>query len=185
MKLLTKLRITLAERLAFYREKKNWTQHDLAAATGLTASGIRGYEQKKRWPDPEGIEVMAEALKVRPIDLLTSPEEVSQPTPELALEVIAKAAGINAWAGIREKDKREPSPEVQIELNSPVEAPKEPRLKLLPSEKKAIIAEIINNLEKLDPEVLGKILVVTQVGVGKAEKEKKISTKKPSRKSNG
>lgn len=88
---LSRLRQTLASRLAYYRDKRGWTQHDLAAAVGKSASGIRGYEQMTRWPDPEDLEHIARALGIRPVDLLTAPEDKPATSPEEALAILAAA----------------------------------------------------------------------------------------------
>lgn len=74
---LVNLRQTLADRLVFYRKRKGWKQHDLAAHIGTSVEAVRGYEQQRRWPDPEMIEALATALEIRPIELLTLPEEMA------------------------------------------------------------------------------------------------------------
>lgn len=90
MDLLANLRQALATRLSHYRKVMKWTQHDLAAHVGTSVEAIRGYEQQRRWPDPEMIEAMAKALNVRPIELLTEPEDMATVpiTPEHALFVL-------------------------------------------------------------------------------------------------
>lgn len=90
IELLVNLRDALSDRLKEMREKVDWTQHDLAAATGLAVGTIRGYEQKTRWPDPEELEKMAGALSVRAIDLLMFPEDLRPASPEKALEVLSE-----------------------------------------------------------------------------------------------
>lgn len=89
LELLSNLRDALSDRLKEFREKVGWTQHDLAAACGMSAEGIRGYEQKRRWPDPEELEKMANALSVRAIDLLMLKEDLRPHSPDQALQVLA------------------------------------------------------------------------------------------------
>lgn len=89
IELLSILRDALSDRLKAFREKVGWTQHDLAAACGLSTEAIRGYEQKRRWPDPEELETMANALSVKAIQLLMLPEDEISVTPERALETLA------------------------------------------------------------------------------------------------
>lgn len=75
---LANLRRTFAERLVQLRKRKNWTQYDLAPAAGISVDTLRGYEQQKRWPDPEIIEALAKALDCRPADILIAPEDMSE-----------------------------------------------------------------------------------------------------------
>lgn len=70
MLLVANLRQILADRLAHHRKLLGWTQHDLAAESGIKVQALRNYEQQRRWPDPEEIERLARALGVQPSDLL-------------------------------------------------------------------------------------------------------------------
>jgi transcriptional regulator with XRE-family HTH domain len=91
------LRSVLANRLAMFRARKGWTQHDLAAAcvdpaTGRarSASWVRGYEQQTRWPDPDDLDLLANALGVSPAAFFGDAEPIA-PTPEEALRVLERA----------------------------------------------------------------------------------------------
>lgn len=64
------MRKMLADNLSSLREKRGWTQHDLAAAAETSVENIRNYEQKRRWPDPEILDGIAMALEVNSLDLL-------------------------------------------------------------------------------------------------------------------
>lgn len=75
------LRKNLSEHLKRYRKMRKWDQHDLAAAVGLTAGGIRGYEQQTRFPKPEELQRLAEVLKTTPGKLLEDPAAVDQEDP--------------------------------------------------------------------------------------------------------
>jgi len=90
IELLSILRDALSDRLKEFREKVGWTQHDLAAACGMSTEAIRGYEQKRRWPDPEELEKMANALSIRAIDLLMLPQDYRPAHPKEALHVLAE-----------------------------------------------------------------------------------------------
>ena len=56
--------IQFASTLRRLREKKGYTQEDLANVTGITKSAIRSYEQKKRLPKTSQLEVLSLALDV-------------------------------------------------------------------------------------------------------------------------
>lgn len=71
-----------------YRKLRDWDQVDLAAAAKMSLGGVRGYEQKKRWPDPEVLERLSAALGTEPANLLGM---APKPTPEEALEVLREA----------------------------------------------------------------------------------------------
>lgn len=88
----SKLRQTFADNLERLRKKRGWTQHDLAAAAEMSTEGIRGYEQKKRWPKPEEMDRIALALGVRTFELLATSEDL-QPrgiSAKEALEILEK-----------------------------------------------------------------------------------------------
>lgn len=56
--------IQFASALRRLREKKGYTQEDLANVTGVTKSAIRSYEQKKRLPKTSQLAVLSLALDV-------------------------------------------------------------------------------------------------------------------------
>ncbi|MDR4053675.1 MAG: helix-turn-helix transcriptional regulator, partial [Senegalimassilia sp.] len=56
--------IQFASTLRRLREKKGYTQEDLANVTGITKSAIRSYEQRKRLPKTSQLEVLSLALDV-------------------------------------------------------------------------------------------------------------------------
>lgn len=56
--------IQFASTLRRLREKKGYTQDDLANVTGITKSAIRSYEQKKRLPKTSQIKVLSLAFDV-------------------------------------------------------------------------------------------------------------------------
>lgn len=56
--------VNFALTLRRLREKKGYTQDDLANATGITKSTIRSYEQKRRLPKTSQLETLALALDV-------------------------------------------------------------------------------------------------------------------------
>ena len=58
------INIQFASTLRRLREKKGYTQEDLANVTGITKSAIRSYEQKKRLPKTSQLEVLSLALDV-------------------------------------------------------------------------------------------------------------------------
>lgn len=71
MELLGNLRAIFSHNLKHYRELRGWTQHDLGAAANIKTPTLRGYEQQTRWPDPEEIDALAEALGVPSWKLFT------------------------------------------------------------------------------------------------------------------
>lgn len=106
MDLLGNLRFVFADRLKHFREAKRWTQHDLAAAAEMSVSGVRGYEQKSRWPDPEEIEKLATVLGCDVQDLLGYPK-TREITPQQALEVLSRfveSRSTSLKAALREAD---------------------------------------------------------------------------------
>ena len=56
--------VQFASALRRLREKKGYTQEDLANVTGITKSAIRSYEQKKRLPKTSQLAVLSLALDV-------------------------------------------------------------------------------------------------------------------------
>ena len=62
--------ITLNERLKKYREKRGWTQADLAERSGYSRSSIINWENGKRAPRTVDIDKLALVLGILPRDLV-------------------------------------------------------------------------------------------------------------------
>lgn len=62
-------------RIRFYREKKGWSQADLAAAIGVSEAEIKAYEGGFESPTLEKALAIAEALGVTVYDLAKGAEK--------------------------------------------------------------------------------------------------------------
>jgi len=61
---------SFSEWLLEQMESRNWSQADLAKATGLTRTAISSYiNQKRTQPDPQALLAIAKALHVSPINI--------------------------------------------------------------------------------------------------------------------
>lgn len=70
------LRKLFGGRLKHFRKKRGLTQQELADHVGVESDGtIRRWESGKRWPDPETIERIAQALDVQVHELFIFPDE--------------------------------------------------------------------------------------------------------------
>lgn len=58
------IRKRLAKNIQIMREKKNWTQHDLAEKSGLSFQTIQKVEHARGWAQDTTIEAIAKALGV-------------------------------------------------------------------------------------------------------------------------
>lgn len=144
MNLLAKLRAVFSERLKHYRESRDWTQHDLAAAAEMKTPTLRGYEQQSRWPDPEEIEALAEALEIPVFKLFGTDFQTS---PDEALEVISRTI------------KAKPSPVLSL---IPDDIAKTPAF----SELLRLVAQY--------PDILGDVLsIATTRAIGRVDKAKR------------
>lgn len=70
----------VGQNIAGFREAKDWTQYDLAAASSLAVDTIRSYEQGRAMPRVEQLEVLAKALDIRPFQLLLDKHDKLQIT---------------------------------------------------------------------------------------------------------
>ena len=61
-------------RIRFYREKKGWSQADLAAAIGVSEAEIKAYEGGFESPKVDKVIAIADALGVTPYDLAKGAE---------------------------------------------------------------------------------------------------------------
>lgn len=66
------IRDILRQNVRRLRKLKGWTQHDLAAAAGLSFSGIQDIETGRRVPRQETMALIAQALGCTEADLLKS-----------------------------------------------------------------------------------------------------------------
>lgn len=62
--------MSISKNLKYYRKKRNLTQKQLSAITGIAEITIRQYEANKYEPKNENLNKIASALQIKPIDLL-------------------------------------------------------------------------------------------------------------------
>ena len=73
------LRITFGNRVRALRHRLGISQEELAARSGLHRTYVGGIERGERNPSLVNIGRIADALKVRPLDLFESPNESKKP----------------------------------------------------------------------------------------------------------
>ena len=78
-----KIRQILADNMRIYRRKQGLTQEKLAEKAGISAHYLAMVEVSRKFPKPEMLERLAEALEVEPHELFTV-----APTPQDELEKI-------------------------------------------------------------------------------------------------
>ena len=71
-------RLTLGERIAYYRKKNNWSQLDLSLMTGITRDQISRLELDKNSPRLETIERLEEAFCLPRWALLEDIKKITQ-----------------------------------------------------------------------------------------------------------
>lgn len=71
----------LRENLKYYRKRTNLTQEELAEKIGCSSKYISSIESKSTFPSPENLDLLAEALKIKPSQLF---EERGCPTNAIA-----------------------------------------------------------------------------------------------------
>ena len=74
------IRHTFIQNLKYYRKQRGLTQERLAEAVGMSTSYIGDMEARERFPSPETIDKIAEALSIRPsvlFDEFGSPEVIN------------------------------------------------------------------------------------------------------------
>ena len=81
---------TLGERLKFAREKKKYTQMEVAKRLGITNGTISGYERNYRDPDTETLNKLANLYDVSPNWLLGNKKESENSLPKSKIDEIVK-----------------------------------------------------------------------------------------------
>lgn len=74
----------LALNIRRHRKAKGWTQHDLAAESGVSFAGIQSIEQGKRSPRPDTTQAIAGALGVTESDLFHDHDGVRKKSPTMS-----------------------------------------------------------------------------------------------------
>lgn len=81
--------MSLGKAITKLRQKRDWTQAELAGKVDMTTAHINRLENDRMKPRPRTLERLASALGVTPEELKTSteasvPNEINQQEPELA-----------------------------------------------------------------------------------------------------
>ena len=74
------IRHTFIQNLKYYRKQRGLTQEKLAESIGMSTSYIGDMEARERFPSPETIDKIADALSLRPsvlFDEFGSPEVIN------------------------------------------------------------------------------------------------------------
>jgi transcriptional regulator with XRE-family HTH domain len=74
-----KVQQLFGENLKFYRKRANLTQDELSSTVNVSLLTIQNWESGRRWPAPDSIELLCEALSVTPVDLFASHEKKAAP----------------------------------------------------------------------------------------------------------
>ena len=63
------LRMLFGKNVKIYRNRRNWSQADLAEYANISINFIGDIERGKKWPHPETLTKLADALEVRIFEL--------------------------------------------------------------------------------------------------------------------
>lgn len=77
------------------RDRLSWTQDNLAERSGFSKGYIAQLETGHTWVSAEAVTALALALGVSESVLFQEDTAILQPTPKQALEMVAKAMGID------------------------------------------------------------------------------------------
>ncbi|MDR0908331.1 MAG: helix-turn-helix domain-containing protein [Spirochaetaceae bacterium] len=71
-----KIRLTLAENIKRFRSRQGFSQEQLAEKAGLSTNYLSAIETARKWPYPETLSNLAEALNVNVGDFFQSDNDV-------------------------------------------------------------------------------------------------------------
>jgi len=74
------LRMLFGKNVRTYRNRRNWSQADLAEYANISINFIGDIERGKKWPHPETLTRLADALEIRVFELFV--EEDNEPNPK-------------------------------------------------------------------------------------------------------
>jgi transcriptional regulator with XRE-family HTH domain len=74
------LRSIFGRNVRKYRTRRNWSQADLAEYANISINFLGDIERGKKWPHPETLTKLADALDIRVFEFFL--EEDREPTPE-------------------------------------------------------------------------------------------------------
>lgn len=84
---MTDVRKHLGDRIRLYRGRLELSQEALANAIGVSKQTVYRLENGQVWPEYDNLKALSDRLSMTPAQLLG----IGDPTPEQALEVLAKA----------------------------------------------------------------------------------------------
>ena len=64
-----KIRTTLGNNIKLFRNRRNWSQSDLAESAGISINYLGEIERGRKWPHPETLWSLTEALNVEVFEL--------------------------------------------------------------------------------------------------------------------
>jgi transcriptional regulator with XRE-family HTH domain len=68
------LRAIFGKNIRIYRNRRNWSQADLAEYANISINFIGDMERGKKWPHPETLTKLADALEIRIFELFMEEE---------------------------------------------------------------------------------------------------------------
>jgi len=78
------IRAVFGKNVKFYRNRRNWSQADLAENANISINFIGDIERGKKWPHPDTLTKLADALEIRVFELFIEENaEINQETQEL------------------------------------------------------------------------------------------------------
>ncbi|MDR2700938.1 MAG: helix-turn-helix domain-containing protein [Spirochaetaceae bacterium] len=73
------LRAIFGKNIRIYRNRRNWSQADLAEYANISINFIGDMERGKKWPHPETLTKLADALEIRIFELFIEEENEFNP----------------------------------------------------------------------------------------------------------
>ena len=84
------IRTILGENVKTYRNRRNWAQADLADYANISINFLGDIERGKKWPHPETLSKLAEALNIKVFELFLAEESTHDPEAQLIMSRFIK-----------------------------------------------------------------------------------------------
>jgi len=89
------LRTILGKNIKVYRNRRNWSQADLAEQANISINFIGDMERGKKWPHPETLTKLADALEIRVFELFKEEENEIYPETIMMMDHFVKDVSLS------------------------------------------------------------------------------------------
>jgi transcriptional regulator with XRE-family HTH domain len=84
------LRAIFGKNVKLYRNRRNWSQADLAEYADISINFLGDIERGKKWPHPDTLSKMADALEIKVYELFVEEDPLVNPETHILMNRFVK-----------------------------------------------------------------------------------------------